>query len=45
MQRGFFYLVVIMDWYSRFVLSWELSMMDPKNWTGGIVKKRASIAL
>jgi putative transposase len=25
MQKGFFYLVVIMDWYSRFVLSWELS--------------------
>lgn len=25
MRKGFFYLVVIMDWYSRFVLSWELS--------------------
>jgi putative transposase len=25
MQRGFMYLVAIMDWYSRFVLSWELS--------------------
>ena len=25
MARGFFYLVVIMDWYSRYVLSWRLS--------------------
>ena len=26
MQKGFLYLVAIMDWYSRFVLSWELSI-------------------
>lgn len=25
MQQGFLYLVAIMDWYSRYVLSWELS--------------------
>jgi putative transposase len=25
MQRGFLYLVAILDWYSRFVLSWDLS--------------------
>jgi putative transposase len=25
MRRGFLYLVAIMDWYSRYVLSWELS--------------------
>jgi putative transposase len=25
MQRGFLYLVAIMDWYSRYVLSWQLS--------------------
>ncbi len=25
MQGGFMYLVAIMDWYSRYVLSWELS--------------------
>ena len=25
MERGFMYLVAIMDWFSRFVLSWELS--------------------
>lgn len=24
MERGFMYLVAIMDWYSRFILSWEL---------------------
>ena len=25
MHRGFMYLVVIMDWFSRYVLAWELS--------------------
>ena len=25
MRRGFLYLVAIMDWYSRWVLSWRLS--------------------
>jgi putative transposase len=25
MQRGFLYLVAVLDWYSRFVLAWELS--------------------
>ena len=25
MRRGFLYLVAILDWYSRFVVSWELS--------------------
>jgi putative transposase len=25
MQRGFLYLVAILDWYSRYVLAWELS--------------------
>lgn len=25
MRRGFLYLVAIMDWYSRYVISWELS--------------------
>jgi putative transposase len=25
MAHGFMYLVVIMDWYSRFVLAWQLS--------------------
>jgi len=26
MRRGFVYLVAIMDWYSRFVISWEVSV-------------------
>jgi putative transposase len=26
MQKGFVYLVAIMDWYSRFVLDWQLSI-------------------
>jgi putative transposase len=25
LQGGFLYLVAVMDWFSRFVLSWELS--------------------
>jgi putative transposase len=25
MRRGFLYLVAVMDWFSRYVLSWELS--------------------
>lgn len=25
MHRGYMYLVAVMDWYSRYVLSWELS--------------------
>lgn len=25
MQKGFIYLVAIMDWYSRYILSWEIS--------------------
>ncbi|NJK83637.1 MAG: IS3 family transposase [Saprospiraceae bacterium] len=25
MKRGFLYLVAVMDWYSRYVLSWQLS--------------------
>jgi putative transposase len=25
MQKGFMYLVAVMDWYSRYVLSWEIS--------------------
>jgi len=25
MERGFLYLVAILDWFSRYVLAWELS--------------------
>ena len=31
MRQGFLYLVVVMDWYSRYVLAWELSnSLDPQ---------------
>ena len=30
LKRGFAYLTVVMDWYSRYVLSWELSMTMDK---------------
>src|SRR5215831_242322 len=26
LQRGFIYLMAVMDWYSRYVLSWEISV-------------------
>jgi len=26
MAQGFLYLVAVMDWFSRFVLSWSLSL-------------------
>jgi len=26
MKKGFVYLTVVMDWYSRYVLSWKLSI-------------------
>ena len=26
LQRGFIYLIAVMDWYSRYVLSWEISI-------------------
>jgi len=29
MQRGFLYLMAVMDWYSRKVLSWRLSNSIP----------------
>ena len=25
LTKGFFYLMAIMDWYSRYVISWEIS--------------------
>lgn len=29
LRQGFIYLVAIIDWYSRYVLSWEISTTDP----------------
>ena len=31
MSRGFIYLVAIMDWFSRYVLSWEISLSLEKD--------------
>lgn len=31
MRRGFLYLVAVIDWYSRYVLSWELSLTLEKH--------------
>ena len=31
LKRGFAYLTVVMDWYSRYVISWELSMTMDKD--------------
>lgn len=35
MSRGFLYLVVIMDWHSRAVLSWRLSNTAALQYNGG----------
>ena len=35
MLHGFVYLVAIMDWYSRYVLSWELSITMEKQFCPG----------
>ena len=40
-EGGFFYLVAIMDWFSRYVLSWELSnSMENQFLPGGIGGRR-----
>ena len=37
MARGFLYLVVVMDWYSRYVLAWRLSnTMDTAFWLAAL---------
>jgi putative transposase len=33
LKHGFAYLTVVMDWYSRYVVSWELSMTMDKGFT------------
>ena len=52
MARGFLYLVVVMDWYSRYVLAWRLSKHDgqlvlprrsrrcPEEWAAGDLQHR-----
>jgi putative transposase len=42
MRRGFLYLVAIMDWYSRYVLSWELSQTLEKYFCIGALERALS---
>ncbi len=39
MAHGFLYLVAIMDWFSRFVLSWELSLSMELDFCVGALKR------
>jgi putative transposase len=43
MCRGFLYLVAIMDWYSRYVLSWELSQTLEKYFCISALEKALSL--
>lgn len=39
MRRGFIYLAAIIDWYSRYVLSWEVSLSLEKDFCISALKK------
>lgn len=39
MRKGFIYLVAIMDWYSRYVLSWEVSVSLEKDFCISALEK------
>jgi putative transposase len=43
MRRGFLYLAAVIDWYSRYVLSWELSLTLEKHFCINALEK--SLAL
>jgi len=45
MSRGFVYLVAVMDWYSRYVLSWEISITLEKGFCLEALKKALEIAV
>jgi putative transposase len=45
MRRGFLYLVAIMDWYSRYVLSWELSQTLEKYFCIGALERALSLGV
>ena len=38
MHQGWVYLVAVMDWHSRYILSWELSIMVEESFRIGIRK-------
>ena len=44
MQKGFIYLVAIMDWYSRYILSWEISTTMDKAFCILSLEKALSLA-
>ena len=45
MRRGFLYLVAIMDWYSRYVSSWELSQTLEKYFCIGALERALSLGV
>ena len=44
MLKGFVYLVAILDWYSRYVISWEISITLEKEFCVEALKKALEIA-
>jgi putative transposase len=44
LQKGFIYLVVIMDWYSRYVLSWEISTTMDKAFCIRVLEQALNLA-
>ena len=42
--HGFVYLVVVMDWFSRYILSWELSITLEKDFCIDVLKKALLIS-
>ncbi len=45
MLRGFLYLVAIMDWYSRYVLAWELSITMEKEFCISVLDRALKISI
>jgi putative transposase len=45
MLRGFLYLVAIMDWYSRYVLAWELSITMEKEFCISALDRALKISI
>ncbi len=43
MRKGFLYLVAIIDWHSRFVLSWRLSNIDGDKLLHGSLGRRTGL--
>jgi putative transposase len=43
MERGFMYLIAVMDLYSRFVVNWSLSNTMDAQWVRGVVKEAMAL--